>query len=162
LGARECPWGLRTCAEAAGHGRLAVLLGHPRGRPGGHLEVKRAVGAHGALALGRQQLRAGTWRCCSGRKRTAVPTGTRAHARLPPAMGICRYFSHLTVLQWARVNGCPRIESTCELAAASGHLEVLRWARANGCRWNKTTCRAAAATGFTAVLQWARANGCPG
>ena len=68
---------------------------------------------------------------------------------------------HLEVLQWAHENGCPWDEWTCASAAESGHLEVLQWARANGCPWNEFTCYAAARGGHLEVLQWARANGCP-
>jgi hypothetical protein len=33
------------------------------------------------------------------------------------------------MLRWAREQGYPWDESTCEHAAKGGHLEVLRWAR---------------------------------
>ena len=66
------------------------------------------------------------------------------------------------MLKWARANGCPWKERTCdEIAAGGGHLEVLQWARANGCPWNSFTCKAAAREGHLEVLRWARANGCP-
>jgi hypothetical protein len=32
---------------------------------------------------------------------------------------------------------------TCAKAANSGHLEVLQWARANGCPWDERTCQCA-------------------
>jgi len=67
---------------------------------------------------------------------------------------------HLEVLQWARANECPWDETTCTLAAVGGHLEVLKWARANGCPWNTLTCAGAAKEGHLEVLKWARANGC--
>ena len=44
------------------------------------------------------------------------------------------------MLKWARANGCPWNEFTCECAAENGHLEVLKWARANGCPWDADTC----------------------
>ena len=68
---------------------------------------------------------------------------------------------NLEVLQWARANGCPWDSWTCSLAALGGRLEVLQWARANGCPWDENTCRGAAEGGHLEVLQWARANGCP-
>ena len=43
------------------------------------------------------------------------------------------------MLQWARANGCPWDEWTCEGAAKGGHLEVLQWVRANGCPWDVDT-----------------------
>jgi hypothetical protein len=43
------------------------------------------------------------------------------------------------VLQWARRNGCPWDERTCEVAAGRGHLEILRWARQHGCPWTEGT-----------------------
>ena len=68
---------------------------------------------------------------------------------------------HLEVLQWAHANGCPWDEDTCFWAAGCGHLEVLQWAHANGCPWDEDTCYSAAVGGHLEVLQWARANGCP-
>ena len=47
-------------------------------------------------------------------------------------------------MQWARANGCPWDERTCEGAAYSGNLEVLQWLRANGCPWDWRNCEAAA------------------
>ena len=49
------------------------------------------------------------------------------------------WWEALEVLQWARQNGCPWDEETCEAAATGGHLEVLRWARQNGCPWDEET-----------------------
>ena len=43
------------------------------------------------------------------------------------------------MLPWARANGCPWDEYTCEGAAKGGHLEVLQWVRANGCPWDVDT-----------------------
>jgi hypothetical protein len=40
-------------------------------------------------------------------------------------------------------------------------VSILAWARENGCLWNARTFNAAAAGGHLEVLQWARANGCP-
>jgi hypothetical protein len=52
------------------------------------------------------------------------------------------------VLKWARENGCPWDESTCDAAADGGHLEVLKWARENGCPWDEDTRRIAASKGY--------------
>ena len=53
----------------------------------------------------------------------------------PSLVRVCRVVVclYLAVLQWARANGCPWNEHTCENAEGSGHLAVLQWARANGC-----------------------------
>lgn len=67
----------------------------------------------------------------------------------------------LSLMQWARANGCPWNIYTCAWAARFGNLEALQWLRANGCPWNKYTCNWAARYGHLEVLQWARANGCP-
>ena len=40
---------------------------------------------------------------------------------------------HLTVLQWARAQGCPWDEDTCIMAGTNGHLKVLQWAVIHGC-----------------------------
>ena len=63
-------------------------------------------------------------------------------------------------LQWARAQGCPWNEYTCEYAASGGHLAVLQWARAQGCPWDKGECEWYATIGDEnlrtkhAVLQW--------
>ena len=167
--ANGAPWDEMTCANAA---------------LGGHLGGA-AVGARERLLPGTRELapmprKAATWRCCSGRARTAAPwdEGTCADA----AGG-----GHLEVLQWARANGAPWDEWTCAYAARGGHLEVLQWARANGCPWDERTCaeprvaatwrccsgrartalrgtrdlRQCRGGGHLEVLKWARANGAP-
>jgi hypothetical protein len=53
---------------------------------------------------------------------------------------------HLEVLKWARENGCPWSEWTCE-RGDGGHLEVLKWARENDCPWDWRTCANAAEGG---------------
>ena len=65
------------------------------------------------------------------------------------------------MLKWARQNGCPWKETTCERAAWGGHLEVLKWARQNGCPWDERTCAGAADGACLKVLKWLRQNGCP-
>ena len=65
---------------------------------------------------------------------------------------------HLEVLQWARANGCPWVEGTCGEAAKGGDLDVLQWAHSNGCPWNEWTCTNAANGGHLEVLLWARAR----
>src|SRR3972149_4082617 len=49
----------------------------------------------------------------------------------------------------------------CSWAAAQGYLSLLIWARAQGCPWDAWTCYAAACGGDLKILQWARAQGCP-
>lgn len=48
----------------------------------------------------------------------------------------------------------------CELAAWNGNLSVLKWARENGCQWNSYICASAAHNGHLEVLKWGRENGC--
>ena len=67
----------------------------------------------------------------------------------------------LSLLKWARENGCPWYENTCSIAALNGYLYCLQWARENGCPWNEWTCSNAALNGHLDCLQWARENGCP-
>ena len=45
----------------------------------------------------------------------------------------------LSLLQWAKQNGCsfPSYKC-CPLAARGGHLEVLKWLRQNGSFWDET------------------------
>ena len=63
---------------------------------------------------------------------------------------------HLSVLQWARHNGCDWNWKTCVAAAGGGNLSILQWARQNGCDWDSETCEAAAEGGHLSVLQWAK------
>eukprot|EP01052_Picozoa_sp_SAG31_P034775 SAG31_NODE_4108_length_3576_cov_1.978142_2_plen_178_part_00 len=48
--------------------------------------------------------------------------------------------------------------AVCAKIAAHGRLSVLQWARANGCEWDSHTCSSAAEGGHLEVLQWARAH----
>ncbi len=64
------------------------------------------------------------------------------------------------MIQWARSQGCPWDEGTCDNAARGGHLGVLQWARSQGCPWDAWTCVKAARGGHLDVLQWAKIHGC--
>ena len=65
------------------------------------------------------------------------------------------------VLKWARKNGCPWNEDTCNSAARSGHLAVLQRVYDNGCPMNSNLmCINAEYSGYLAVLKWARKNCC--
>ena len=44
-------------------------------------------------------------------------------------------------------------------AARNGHLSIIQWARQNGCDWDSGTCSAAARNGHLSILQWARKIG---
>lgn len=48
----------------------------------------------------------------------------------------------------------------CSAAPAHGHLSVLQWARENGCVWDERTCSAAPG-GHPDARTWARDIGCP-
>ena len=68
-------------------------------------------------------LRAGTWRCCSGRGSTTA-LGMRGHVTFAARGG------HLEVLQWARVHHCPWDHRVRTHAADE---EIRQWAIAHGC-----------------------------
>ena len=68
---------------------------------------------------------------------------------------------HLAVLKWARSQGCPWDERTCEAAAVSGHLAVLQWAQAHGCPWDNVTHEAAARGGHLANVSCQSGPGVP-
>jgi hypothetical protein len=68
--------------------------------------------------------------------------------------------SHLSVLQWARANGCPWDDQVTRQAARDGNLETLRWARSQGAPWHVKVL-AAAPSSDTELLQWMRENGAP-
>jgi hypothetical protein len=87
---------------------------------------------------------------------TTVVTDTKQEIFRVPT-----FVKSVTLLRWARENGCPWDERTCATAAAGGQLEVLQWARENGCPWDEMTCAAAAAGQYLEVLQWALENSCP-
>jgi len=66
----------------------------------------------------------------------------------------------LSLLQWARQQGCKWDEEVCSSAAKIGRLDILKWARAKGCLWNGVTCLNAAREGHMEILKWAREAGC--
>jgi hypothetical protein len=82
----------------------------------------------------------------------------------PCGIAACAAAAHggqLDVLRWLHENDCPWNAETCYEAARGGHITVLQYLRENGCTWNKFTCGIAARYGHLAVLQWLRANDCP-
>ena len=68
---------------------------------------------------------------------------------------IADFVASVEMLAWAKANGCPWREGTCNSIARSGHLAVLQWARELHCPWGAGTCEDAAGGGHLAVLQWA-------
>jgi hypothetical protein len=130
-------------AAGAGVARAAGECELPRGK------VTRTRGADAAASVARAEM---VLYCLEGSDREKFESGICYYA----AGGGC-----LSVLQWARAQGCSWDEETCAYAAWNGHLAVLQWARAQGCHWDKYTCSNAAWRGHLAVLQWARAQGCP-
>jgi hypothetical protein len=60
----------------------------------------------------------------------------------------------LSVLKWARENGCEWNDWTCTEAAYLGHLEVLKWAISNGCQISSTTLKYAKENGNLKILKW--------
>ena len=67
----------------------------------------------------------------------------------------------LSVLQWARENGCPWDDATIKCSARHGHLELLKWAVEHGCPCREEeVCDAAARGGQLEVLKWLRSRGC--
>jgi len=44
------------------------------------------------------------------------------------------------VLKYARENGCPWDQRTCDSAAMNDYLHVLRWAIDNGCPYEVNDC----------------------
>jgi hypothetical protein len=68
---------------------------------------------------------------------------------------------HLEMLKWAVERGCPcREEEFCDAAARGGQLEVLKWLRPRGCEWSTETFIAAIKSGDLDTIRWLRENGC--
>jgi len=68
----------------------------------------------------------------------------------------------LDCLKYARENGCPWDENTCEKAAIYGRLDCLKYAHENGCPWwDEKMCLSAALFGRLDCLKYAHENGCP-
>mgnify|MGYP001030254524 CR=1 FL=1 len=101
----------------------------------------------------------------------------QCHTILPPRSPIhLRSFAmmlsaqgSLSLLQWAKQNGCSFLSyECCHEAAKGGHLEVLKWLRENGHFWDERCCHdaalgghlEAAKGGHLEVLKWLRENGC--
>jgi hypothetical protein len=75
----------------------------------------------------------------------------------------------ITLLKWARKNGCVIMNAfACQMAASNGHLHALRWLRENGCPWDHQTLEAAnprddwSYTKHFGCLRYAVENKCPG
>lgn len=64
------------------------------------------------------------------------------------------------MLQWARQEGCPWDEYTCENAARGGLLALLQWAATQGCPWCSYDMYVMCAdeTGHAAVAEWVDEN----
>jgi hypothetical protein len=64
-------------------------------------------------------------------------------------------YGQLKALHWARRNGCPWDEYTCQMAAAHGHLNTLWWAMHSGCpHMHQELYNNAAAWGQAGVMAW--------
>ena len=74
---------------------------------------------------------------------------------------LIKFIASVEMLAWAKANGCPWREETCNSIACGGHLEVLQWARENHCSWDEWTSAHAAKGGHLTVLQWAWEHHCP-
>lgn len=82
------------------------------------------------------------------------------------------YNVYLSILQWAKTNGCPLMLLKMGISPSSDGRErmdvrgtnlrvpLLQWARDNGCPWDTSMISKAAENGHLSVLQWARENGC--
>ena len=62
----------------------------------------------------------------------------------------------LLCCSWSRVRAVPGTwdSATCYNVALGGHLSVLQWARSEGCPWDRNTCSRAAFVGHLTMLQW--------
>lgn len=77
--------------------------------------------------------------------------------RVPtPPLELCDYVSSVSLLEWARENGCRWNELTWVAVVKGGHLDVLKWAHENDCPWHLDTCIYAVEEGHFNILEWAR------
>jgi hypothetical protein len=51
------------------------------------------------------------------------------------------FVATVALLSWAKDNGCPWDDRTCEAAFAGGPQQVLEWARGQGCPWDSGVLR---------------------
>lgn len=68
---------------------------------------------------------------------------------------------YLSLLKWAKSNGCNLNTCVCSIAARRGDLEMLKWSIANGYKWNDWIYRYAAENGHLEIIKWGRNNGYP-
>jgi hypothetical protein len=80
-------------------------------------------------------------------------------AALP--LKLSEFVGSVARLAWAKDNGCPWEEETCEMIAEGGQLDVLQWARKQGYPWDSDSCARAAGNGHLQMLRWLLHNGCP-
>ena len=67
-----------------------------------------------------------------------------------------KYFTtSLSLLKYARYNGCKWDEWTCGAAAMNGHLDCLQYLHNNKCPWYKNICDHAANAGHLDCLRYA-------
>ena len=86
------------------------------------------------------------------------------HAKLPNFFNqqLAAVFGQLEALVFARRNGCPWDERTCNYAVAEGHLDVLMFAHENGCPWSVVTRDTAVENlAVDEILECLNENGCP-
>src|SRR5690606_1498341 len=79
----------------------------------------------------------------------------RKHSPKPNKLFVSSVVTSITLLQWAKDNGCPWNEKVSAFAR-EGNLFVLQWARQNGIPCGEMTCMRAAEGGNLLVLQWLR------
>jgi len=101
---------------------------------------------------------------CSDAPALVLKLVTSRWKRIFPARtttSVPQMMTSLSLVRWARDNGCPWSEHMCAHAAHDGNLELLRWLRSEECPWDSWTCTMASGGGHLSVLQWAREQGCP-
>lgn len=69
--------------------------------------------------------------------------------------------SNISMLKWARENGCPWNTNICSMIAYDGNLDVLKWAHSEGCPLSIGVCNYAALNGKLNILKWAREQNPP-
>ena len=71
------------------------------------------------------------------------------------------YFTtSISLLRYARKNGCDWNEDTCRWAAQNGNLSCLKYLHEHKCPWDKDTCVGAAQNGHLACLKYLHESQC--
>lgn len=147
---KGCPWDEQTCAAAAGHGNLKLLMwlrknGCPwddftllRATRAGHIEIVQYLFKHNC------------------------PQGKALHIEALYMAAARKGYKTVVKFLNSAAQNCSWNEDAMRLAAFNGHSELVKWLYDNGCPWDSMVYEAAVQSGHRYLAKWMHEHGCPG